>query len=81
MRNTCRLVELQYKDVICITDGRKLGYVYDIEFDADCGDIVNLVVPGRPRFFGLFGRGQEHLVPWRDIKKIGMDSILVDRYM
>ncbi|HHX73163.1 MAG TPA: YlmC/YmxH family sporulation protein [Clostridiales bacterium] len=74
----CRLYDLQNKDVINLTDGRRLGQTYDLEFDEDTGQIVSLIVPGRPRFFGLLGRGPELVIGFSDIKKIGFDSVLVE---
>lgn len=41
----CRLYDLQNKDVINLTDGRRLGQTYDLEFDEDTGQIVSLIVP------------------------------------
>ena len=38
--------ELRKKDVICIGDGRLLGRVTDLEFDASSGQVRALIVPG-----------------------------------
>jgi len=74
----CRLYDLQCKDIINLSDGSRLGQVYDLEFDEVTGRIESLVIPGRPRIFGLFGRREDIVIPWKDIKKIGKDSVLVD---
>ncbi len=74
----CRLYDLQNKDVININDGRRLGQTYDLEFDEETGKIVSLIVPGKPKFFGLFGRGPELVIEFSRIRKIGLDSVLVD---
>ena len=43
------------KEVIDISDGRRLGFVRDAVLDRQ-GRIVSLIVPGRRRLFGLLGR-------------------------
>lgn len=73
-----RLYDLQCKDVINLSDGRRLGVVGDLEFDSVTGSILSLIVPGRPRFLGLFGRRSEYVIPWDEITKIGRDSVLVE---
>lgn len=64
------------KEVIDISDGRRLGYVRDAVLDRQ-GRIVSLVVPGRRRLFGLFGREDDTLVPWCHIMQLGEDLILI----
>lgn len=73
----CRIAELRLKEVINICDGARLGYVGDLEVDIMCGRVVALVVPGPCWFFGLFGRGEDYVIPWDAIDKIGDDIILV----
>lgn len=51
-----RIADLQCKEVVNITDGCRLGYVSDVELDILTGKVVAIVVPGKCRFFGLFGR-------------------------
>lgn len=63
------------REVISITGGEKLGYVYDLEIDELSGRINSIVVPGRNP--GLFSKGKT-IIPWEKIKKIGDDTILVD---
>lgn len=77
MQQGCRIAELRMKEVINLCDGARLGYVGDLEVDILCGRVVALVVPGRCWFFGLFGRGEEFVIPWDAIDKIGDDIILV----
>ena len=75
---SCRLVELRHKEVINACDGTRIGYVDDLEIDTKCAKVVSLVVFGRPRFFGLFGRSEDYIIPWDNINLIGEDTILVD---
>lgn len=72
-----RWEELRYKEVIQINDGCRLGYVGDLELDLDNGSILALIIPGRRRFFGLFGREADHRIPWSLVRRFGDDIILV----
>ena len=74
----CYFSELCYKEVIDIHTGFRLGYVCDVELDDKEGCIASLVTPGRPRFFGLFGREEDYVRPWKDIVRVGSDIILVE---
>ena len=72
-----RIAQLRYKEVICVADGSRLGYVGDLEVDLDSGQVRALVIPGRRRLFGLLGREEDTAIPWGDIEKIGTDVLLV----
>ncbi len=74
----CRIADLRNKQVVCIKDGSVLGYVYDIEIDTNAGNMTSVIIPGRPKFFGLFGRENDTIIPWHDIEVIGQETILVD---
>ena len=74
----CRLAQLRYKEVININDGTRLGYVGDVELLPEEGRATALIVPGPPRFFGLFGRSEEYYIPWECIRRMGDDIILVE---
>lgn len=70
--------ELRYKEVIDVHTGIRLGYICDLEFDDREGQLVSLVTPGKTKFFGLFGREDDYVLPWGCIVKIGGDIILVE---
>lgn len=70
--------ELRRKEVINLRDGARLGCICDLEIDACSGLIRAIVVPGPPRFFGLFHSDEELVIPFNCINKIGGDVILVD---
>ena len=72
------LSEIRCKEVINIVDGCRLGYAEDFEVDLCGGRLVSLLVPGPCRFFGIFGPGDDYIIPWNAIKKIGPDIVLVD---
>jgi YlmC/YmxH family sporulation protein len=73
-----RTADLKQKEVINISDGRRLGFVSDVEFDLENGKIDAIVIPGGGRFFGIIGKDNEVIIPWERIKKIGEDIILVE---
>ncbi len=73
-----KMSELRCKEVICLADGRRLGFVCDLEVDIPEGCVKNIIVPGPCRFFGLFGRKDDFVIPWCAIRRIGPDIILVD---
>ena len=73
-----RVTELRCKEVINITDGQRLGFVSDVEVQLPEGKVLALVVPGPCRFFGLFGRKDDFVIPWNCIRQIGDDIILVE---
>ena len=71
--------KLKNKEVINISDGRSLGFVYDIEVDLDKGVIDGIVIPGARGFMGLFSKKEGDIViKWDKVKTVGDDVILVD---
>ena len=70
--------DLRYKEVIDVHSGLRLGYVCDAEFDDAEGRLVSLVTPGRARWFGLFGREDDYVLPWSSIVRVGSDIILIE---
>lgn len=79
-----RVSDFREKEVINIGDGRRIGFVTDVEIDVQNGRIDALVVPAGGRLFGIIGKDSEFIIPWDSVRKIGEDIILVDldeRYM
>ncbi|WP_124727701.1 YlmC/YmxH family sporulation protein [Staphylospora marina] len=72
-----KISELQAKDVVNVSDGRKLGQICDLELDLLNGRVKAIVVPGESRLFGWINGGQEWIIPWNQIVRIGSDVILV----
>ncbi|BCV24712.1 MAG TPA: YlmC/YmxH family sporulation protein [Firmicutes bacterium] len=70
--------ELRSREVINISDGRKLGNVVDVDIDLEAGRIRALIVPGATRVLGLFGRNEDVVISWEKVKRIGYDVILVE---
>ena len=73
-----KFTQLQCKEVICISDGRRLGFVTDVLVEVPEGTICAIVVPGKCRLLGSFGRTDDFIIPWNCIRRIGPDIILVD---
>ncbi len=73
-----RLTDLKQKEVINITDGVRYGYVHDLELNKETGEIINIIVPVNSKMMGLFGKEEEYIIPWSEIKQIGNDIILID---
>lgn len=73
-----KISDLRNKDIVNLADGRKLGPVRDIEVDMEQGRVTAIVMPGGSRFFGIFVKNEENIIPWQKIKKIGVDVVLVD---
>ena len=73
-----RIAELRFKEVISVGDGTRYGYVEDMEVDLESGQVRSLIIPGRRRFFGLFGREEDRMIPWSAVKRFGSDIILVE---
>ena len=74
----CRANVLRYKEVINVGDGLRLGFVCDVDIDLDTGQVTALIVPGPRRFFGLFGREPDYVIPWDSVTRIGDDIIIID---
>lgn len=72
-----KFTQLQCKEVICVNDGRRLGFITDVHIEVPEGKIAAIQVPGPCRFMGL-GRHDDFLIPWHCIKRIGPDIVLVD---
>ena len=72
-----RICELHDKEVVNVKDGCILGCVVDIDFDPSSGCILALIVPGPARLCGLLGRDFEYVIPFKCIRTIGPDIILV----
>ena len=73
-----RITDLQCKEVICVADGRRLGFVSDVQVEVPDGQVCAIVVPCPCKFVGFSGKRDEFVIPWKYIKKIGPDIVLVD---
>lgn len=69
--------DIRCKEIINVRTGCRLGYPDDVEFDSCTAKICRLIIFGRARCFGLFGRDDDLCIKWCDVEVIGEDTILV----
>ena len=70
-------LDFKHKEVINITDGRRLGFVQDVTANLETGTITSIIVPGNSKLFNIFSSGNEIVIPWDNVKCIGDDLLLV----
>jgi len=73
-----KISDLGLRDIVNLVDGAKLGPVKDVYIDLETGKLVSLVLSGDRKYFGLMSAGKDTVVPWEKIKKIGVDTVLVE---
>lgn len=73
-----RISELKQKEVVNINDGRRLGIVTDVEINMESGNIEAVIIPGSGKLLGFFSKDSDIVINWSNIKKIGVDVVLVD---
>jgi len=88
-----RFCDFREKEVINVCDCQRLGHVSDWIFNEYTGCIEAIIVPRENSFCGLFGYtggqknmkrggflsdGAEYIIPFKCIKKIGRDIVLVE---
>ena len=74
----CKLDDIKNKIVINIKNGVNLGYVHDVVINTDSAKVVSLIIYGRRKFLGIFGREDDVIISWENISVIGDDVVLVD---
>ncbi|WP_313798750.1 YlmC/YmxH family sporulation protein [Cytobacillus sp.] len=72
-----KISEFQLKDVVNVSNGRKLGNIGDIDINIQTGKIDAVIIGGAGKVLGFFGRDDDIVIPWKNILKIGEDVILV----
>lgn len=70
--------ELRMKSVINIIDGKNLGNICDVVLEVCSGKILGFVVPGKKKWFQIFSSCENIFIPYHNICKIGVDSILIE---
>ncbi len=76
-----RFSDLEDKEIINYSDGKKLGVVgnCDLSIDINTGKITEIIIPERDGFWdGIMGKGKTFTISWNSIRKIGHDTIIVD---
>ena len=75
---SCKFTGLQCREVICISNGQRLGFITDVLIELPEGKVCAIVVPGPSRLMGLAGHRDDFIIPWGCIQRIGPDIVLVD---
>lgn len=70
--------ELSKKEVVQVDEGQCLGKIDDLVIDDKSARVEKLLMLGRPKLFGLLGRGESLVIDWNEIQKIGANAILVN---
>ena len=71
-----RISDIMEKEIINSENGKKLGFITDIDLDVENGKVSSFSITGSSGNF--FSRGAEiDTVFWRDILRIGCDTIIV----
>lgn len=73
-----RFFELKEKEVINISNCKRLGCITDLIIHPCTGEIEAIIIPGSAKLGGILGYDEEYWIPFGCIKKIGPDVILVD---
>lgn len=71
-------LDFKHKEVINISNGKRLGFVQDVTANLETGTITSIIVPGSNKLFNIFSSGNEIVIPWDKVKCIGDDLILVE---
>ncbi|MEG1520521.1 MAG: YlmC/YmxH family sporulation protein, partial [Clostridia bacterium] len=72
--------ELKMKEVVNILNGKRLGRVCNLVIDCEVGQIRGIIVPGS-KGLSFFKGADDIYIPWKNIKKIGDDIIMVELIM
>ena len=72
------LSDLQMKEIIDVSSGKRLGTIVDVVVDSR-GFIIKMMLDNRKNRGKLFSSNKEDIyIEWKNIIKLGDDIILVD---
>lgn len=74
------LSELAGKEIVNLVSGERLGVIgeCDIIIDETTGKILALSIPRERGFLGIRRDRGDLEIPWRNVKKIGNDMIIIE---
>ncbi|WP_333859073.1 YlmC/YmxH family sporulation protein [Clostridium sp.] len=72
------LANLKDMEVIDINTGIKLGFIRDLKVNCKEHRIISIILPSQTGKVSFFGKNEDLEVPWDNVKKIGVDVILID---
>lgn len=70
--------ELRRKEVIGITEGKRLGRAVDVEIDEVTGQVKSLIIGVRRPWLGWLETEECRSVPYHLVQTLGQDVILLD---
>ena len=73
-----KLSELIKKDIVNIHDGKRIGKIVDVEFDVKNGYLIRFIIESPSFIRNIFSSGEEIVIKFSQIKKLGEDVILID---
>ena len=56
-------LDFKHKEVINITNGKRLGYVQDVCADLGTGTITHIIVPGSNKIINFFTQSNNIVIP------------------
>ncbi len=73
-----RVSDIMDKEIINVKNGKKMGFITDLDLDINEGKVVSFSTTGESGS-GFFSRGVDiDTIFWNDILKIGCDTIIVN---
>ena len=69
--------ELRSKDVVNMVDGRNYGHIIDMSINQH-GQVLGLILPSEKGVFKSVVNSNSIFIPWKNICRIGDDTILVN---
>ena len=63
-------LDFKHKEVVNITDGKRLGYVQDVCADLETGVITSIIVPGNSKLRSMFSYNYVLVIPCGNITKV-----------
>lgn len=72
-----RLSGLKKKEVINLEDGRRIGYICDVDVDLQDGSIKAIMVRVKPSYLMGHGKCRELIIPFNRVVHAGGDVVLV----
>jgi YlmC/YmxH family sporulation protein len=75
-----KLSELIGKEIVNIYDGARLGTIGDSDLiiDSASGIVDAIIIPGRNGLSRLLANRTQMIIPWKSVKKIGDEVIIVE---
>ena len=73
-----RISDIMEKEIINVKNGKRMGYITDIDMDINEGKILSFTITGsdNKKFFSR--NYSDETICWNDILKIGCDTIIVN---